>query len=254
MRPAPSLDGNKTMRLNGQTPMIEGGFVLFPKQADWLDTYLSELLSFPSSSYDDQVDSTTYALAWISENPRWTGALIKQPWLHYYQALPEDQKYKRIFMSWDTALKDRGQSDWTVCTVWLLLDRVYYLLHMDRGIYEYSELRQKFIDLSNEYKPLQILIEETTTGAALKKDHKLQWRFPIKLLPIEQDRKGRVYVQQSMFKDGFVRFPKDAPFMSTVETELLSYPHGHTDDIVDSISQALAVGGSGYDSTMSWVR
>ena len=57
VRAAPSLEGNKIMRLNGQTPMIEGGFVLFPKRADWLETYLSELLSFPSSSYNDQVNA-----------------------------------------------------------------------------------------------------------------------------------------------------------------------------------------------------
>ena len=44
------------MRLRGQTAKIEGGFVLFPKNADWLETYLSELLSFPNSRYDDQVD------------------------------------------------------------------------------------------------------------------------------------------------------------------------------------------------------
>jgi predicted phage terminase large subunit-like protein len=246
VRAAPSLEGNKIMRLNGQTPMIEGGFVLFPKRADWLETYLSELLSFPSSSYDDQVDSTVYALAWLSENPQYTGTLIKRSSIHYYTTLPDDLRPKRVLMSWDTALKDGGQSDWTVCTVWLKQEKVYYLLHMERGIYEYSELRRTFAELSEKYKPQEILIEETTTGLALKKAHNFNWRWPIKLLPIEQDRKGRVYVQQSMFKEGSVQFPRDAPFMRDVENELLSYPYGQTDDIVDSISQALGYRGSSY--------
>ena len=35
--------------------------------------------------------------------------------------------------------------------------------------------------------------------------------------------------------------------MQDLETELLSYPYGQTDDIVDSIALALTVGGSGYD-------
>jgi predicted phage terminase large subunit-like protein len=250
---APSLDGNKIMRLYGQTPMIEGGFVLFPKWADWLDTYLSELLSFPSSNYDDQVDSTVYALAWIAENPRWAGNLIKRSWIHYYTALPEDQKYKRVFMAWDTALKDGGQSDWTVCTVWMLLGGVYYLLHVERGIYEYPELRSAFDALVQKYDPYQILIEETATGLALKNDRALEWRSEIKLQPIAQDRKGRLYVEQAKFKDGIVRFPRSASFMSQVERELLSYPHGDTDDIVDSIALALQHGGKGYDPTLSWV-
>jgi len=249
---SPILDGDKIMRLHGQTPMIEGGFVLFPKQADWLDTYLRELLSFPSSHYDDQVDSTVYALAWINKNPRWSGNLIKQSWIHYYKELP-DEKVRRIFMSWDTALKGRGQSDWTVCTVWMLLGKVYYLLHMERDTYDYPELRITLDALVKKYHPSQIFIEETAAGLVLKKDDNLQSRFLIALKPIEQDRKGRLYGQQGKFQDGLVRFPKDAPFMSKIEEELLSYPHGNTDDIVDSIALALQHGGTGYDATLSWV-
>jgi hypothetical protein len=52
-----------------QTAKIEGGFVRFPKQAAWLDDYLRELLASPNTRYDDQVDSTVFALAWISEQP-----------------------------------------------------------------------------------------------------------------------------------------------------------------------------------------
>jgi hypothetical protein len=41
--------------------------------------------------------------------------------------------------------------------------------------------------------------------------------------------------------------------MAEVETELLSFPQGKTDDIVDSIMQALAHKTWGYDSTYAWV-
>ena len=184
VRPAPSLDGDKRMRLNGQTPMIEGGSVLFPKWADWLDTYLSELLSFPSVSFDDQVDSTVYALAWISENPQYTGTLIQKSSIHYYNHLPEDLSRARVFMSWDTARKDGGQGDWTVCTVWLLLDKVYYLRHMERGLYGFSELRQVFRKLHKTFEPYKIYIEETTIGQSLKKDHSLDGSYLIQLVPI----------------------------------------------------------------------
>jgi predicted phage terminase large subunit-like protein len=34
---APDLDSDKVMRLRAQTAKIEGGFVLFPKEAHWLD-------------------------------------------------------------------------------------------------------------------------------------------------------------------------------------------------------------------------
>lgn len=67
---APSLDGDKVMRLRAQTAKVEGGFVLFPAEAHWLNAYLRELLSFPNSKYDDQVDSTVFALAWSSLQPQ----------------------------------------------------------------------------------------------------------------------------------------------------------------------------------------
>lgn len=250
---APALEGDKITRLNAQTAKIEGGFVLFPKKADWLEVYLGELLSFPSHKFSDQVDLTVFALAWIAANPKWAGTFIKPSWLHYYKSLPKDQESKRVFLSWDTALRDGGQGDWTVCTVWLLRARVYYLLHVERGIYEYPELQRTFIALVQKYNPYRIVIEETATGTALKNDRGLQPRSLIKLQPIVQDRKGRLYVQQAKFKDGLVQFPEEASFMQQVENELLSYPHGDTDDIVDSIGLALEHGGTGYDSTLSWV-
>ena len=36
-----------------------------PKQALWLPEYLLELTTFPKGKYDDQVDSTSQALAWF---------------------------------------------------------------------------------------------------------------------------------------------------------------------------------------------
>lgn len=72
---APVIDGDKVMRLRSQTAKIEGGFVLFPKDADWLDSYIAELIGFPNVKNSDQVDSTVFALAWSGlkrSNYGWT--------------------------------------------------------------------------------------------------------------------------------------------------------------------------------------
>lgn len=70
---APAMDGDKIMRLRSQTAKIDGGFALFPKRAPWLDVYLSELIGFPNAKNDDQVDSTVFALAWMTDNTHWSG-------------------------------------------------------------------------------------------------------------------------------------------------------------------------------------
>ncbi len=58
--------GDKKMRLNAQTGAFENGKVFLPTAAPWLAEYVHELTSFPAGTFDDQVDSTSQALAWIT--------------------------------------------------------------------------------------------------------------------------------------------------------------------------------------------
>jgi len=58
-------ENDKVMRLYAETPTIENGFVCLPTDAPWLAAYLHELTIFPNGKYDDQVDATSQALAWI---------------------------------------------------------------------------------------------------------------------------------------------------------------------------------------------
>jgi predicted phage terminase large subunit-like protein len=58
---------DKVMRLYAQTGQIEDGSVLLPQNAPWRAEYLRELTTFPNGKYDDQADSTSQALLWISQ-------------------------------------------------------------------------------------------------------------------------------------------------------------------------------------------
>jgi predicted phage terminase large subunit-like protein len=58
------------MRMSAQTAKIEAGAVHLPRQAAWLDDLRSELLAFPQGLHDDQVDSISQALKWISRPRR----------------------------------------------------------------------------------------------------------------------------------------------------------------------------------------
>jgi predicted phage terminase large subunit-like protein len=59
--------GDKVMRFNAVTPTIEGGQVHLPARAPWLDAFKRELLSFPASANDDQVDALSQLLNWVKE-------------------------------------------------------------------------------------------------------------------------------------------------------------------------------------------
>ena len=68
-------EGDKIMRLNAQTATIENGFVYMPSEAHWLNDYLHELVVFPNGRYDDQVDSTAQAIAWVKQPSHVPGML-----------------------------------------------------------------------------------------------------------------------------------------------------------------------------------
>ncbi len=57
---------DKLARLLAQAARFEAGQVHLPRQAPWLTAYLNELLAFPSGKHDDQVDSTSQALHYLT--------------------------------------------------------------------------------------------------------------------------------------------------------------------------------------------
>ena len=64
--------------------------------------------------------------------------MIKRDWLRYYDRAPERTARSTIIQSWDTASEEGAQNDWSVCTTWLVLDPVYYLIDLVRGRFAIS--------------------------------------------------------------------------------------------------------------------
>jgi phage terminase large subunit-like protein len=56
------------MRLHACSDRFENGRIFLPVDAPWLDDYIVELIGFPGTKYDDQVDSTTQALDHMRED------------------------------------------------------------------------------------------------------------------------------------------------------------------------------------------
>jgi predicted phage terminase large subunit-like protein len=73
----PTMD--KIMRMHSVTSTFENGYVFLPTEAEWLDTYMRELISFPACKHDDQCDSTSQALDWAKQQ------IFKYPLFEYYR-------------------------------------------------------------------------------------------------------------------------------------------------------------------------
>jgi predicted phage terminase large subunit-like protein len=80
LRPIPVRpDGDKIVRLEAQSAVIEAGHVLLPETAPWLGDFLLEILSFPVGRYDDQVDSLSQFLTWASSERQYRFIPIELP-------------------------------------------------------------------------------------------------------------------------------------------------------------------------------
>lgn len=60
-------DGDKKTRLAGVTPMIEAGALVLPHEAPYLAVFKRELLAFPSTRHDDQVDALSQLFIWMRD-------------------------------------------------------------------------------------------------------------------------------------------------------------------------------------------
>lgn len=171
------------------------------------------------------------------------GLIIKKDWILYYDELPPGGYY---IISWDTAGKDGPRNSFSVATVWYRKKDVHYLVDLVRGRFSYPTLCDTAVNLVKRYKPRVVLIEDASTGVALKADIRRDVSCKIELVPVIGDKIGRLYLQQGKFASGMVWFPKDKPFMDELLHELLRFPQLNFSDQVDSISQALAYVGSTY--------
>lgn len=59
-------DRDKVARAHAVTPLLESGRVWVPRKTPWLSDYLDQMCQFPSGEHDDDVDSTTMALLYMS--------------------------------------------------------------------------------------------------------------------------------------------------------------------------------------------
>lgn len=69
-------DADKETRMSRHEGRFEAGQIWLPKEASWLADFESELLTFPNSRYDDQVDALLLFLDWFPKAERYDPPII----------------------------------------------------------------------------------------------------------------------------------------------------------------------------------
>lgn len=168
------------------------------------------------------------------------GALVKTEWLHPYEEHECPERFDRIVQSWDTASKATEAADYSVCTTWGIKGKRTYLRHVLRKRMDYPELKRTVVQQKEAWKATDILIEDKASGIQLIQELKSEGLAGFRGAAAESDKYSRMNAQTPQFENGFVRIPKQAPWLEAYIHELTSFPASKYDDQVDSTSQALA--------------
>lgn len=175
------------------------------------------------------------------------GSMFKRQWMQYYKAPPA--KFDEVIQSWDCTFKDTKSSDYVVGQIWGRVGSFYYLLDQVRAQMDFPATVQAIRLLSGKWRIARsILIEDKANGPAVISF--LKREIP-GLIPIEPQgsKESRAAAVTPYFESGnvFLPDPSICTWINDYTEELLSFPNGKHDDVVDSTTQALNRFGAPYE-------
>jgi predicted phage terminase large subunit-like protein len=212
----------------GRTHTREQGDLLHP------DHEPEEVLREIKKSMGSMLFSAQYQQA--PEPPG--GKVIKRKMLKYYNAV-EPRDTDRVVLSWDIALSEREEGDYSACVVLLNRGELYYVLEVVRKKLPFDKLKDIIIAMKERYgRSASLVIEESVVSHGLIQSLREKQINVVDIKP-DKDKLSRLISQIDLFEGGSVLLPKDAPWLDEFVHELLSFPGRH-DDQVDALSQGLA--------------
>ncbi|MBR1603846.1 MAG: phage terminase large subunit [Synergistaceae bacterium] len=171
---------------------------------------------------------------------------------------PESQKFKReyfryyegrldlanmnIYTTVDLAVSLKVNADYSaIVTIGVNPEGHWFVLDIEYGRYDPTTTMDAVFSAVQKWHPLCVGIETVAYQAALK--HFLEKEMPkrgtffrIQELKAEKKKELRIDALQPRFAVGTVWFKRNAQWLSKLEGELLAFPHGAHDDVIDALA------------------
>lgn len=182
------------------------------------------------------------------------GQVIKREWFNYYPTNLK-YKYKRIFITADTAMKVKEHNDFSCFIVnGITDDNHLHILEIVHGKWEAPDLKRVVVDLFNKWK-LQpetglacsgLYVEDKASGIGLIQELK-RYGIPVIGLVADKDKLTRVENSLPYIESGMVLLPNAENYGNNKvlldECEAFTRDDTHIhDDIVDTLCYAIQEG------------
>lgn len=167
--------------------------------------------------------------------------IILTDWIQYYDELPPVTAFR---WSWDTAIKEKQENDYSVGQLWAECENGHYLVEQVKRKMPYPELKRTFKEQFRQYPALEALVEDKASGQQLIQDLRADSKIPIIAMMPGQNmglsKTERVNFVSTYFEAGKVFVPRNRPWTKSTVTNWCNFPNVTHDDDVDAMSQYLS--------------
>jgi predicted phage terminase large subunit-like protein len=163
------------------------------------------------------------------------GARVKREWLRH--GAPPD-KLDQIVMGVDLAISTKEGSDYTACVLLARsTDGATWVLAAERTRAGFHDVVHFVRAMAERYNPAVIAIEQVQYQAAVVQELLRKTNLPVRGVRPDRDKLTRFLPLEARYEQGLVWH---APNLRDFEDELLSFPEGAHDDLVDAAAYAFA--------------
>ena len=166
---------------------------------------------------------------------------FRREWFRYYEPTMRTDGMN-IYTTVDLAISNKPNADYSaIVTVGVNGDGHWFVLDVEYGRYDPTTTMDAIFAAVQKWRPLAVGIEMVAYQAAL--EHFLQREMPkrgvffrIQPLRAEKKKELRIDALQPRFACGAVWSLARATWLDKLEGELLAYPHGAHDDVIDALA------------------
>ena len=184
-----------------------------------------------------EISSRSFASLYQQRPVPAEGNMIKTEWIQTYHEAPSRDKMRVVFAI-DPAAKTATTNDETAVVELGVTDNAFLCFECAHWPMDVSGVLRVVTALAAD-KPEAIYIEDTSNGIAVIQTLQAESTLPVIACKVRGSKESRVDAVTRLFEARKVYFPAEAPWLVGALEQILKFPSGKRDDIVDALTLAL---------------